>query len=201
MRKRSTHLMVAGTAPLLFWSIACQSAPPIGNIESSRAPQAFALSSFSSTYPFAGSVAGQVSIGVDSIRVHIDSGAVRNRMPSVTNGATRLDTIEIRAGLAVEDSGSWRVDIIGPPAFIAAALAPGESVLISPTRLAVARPAAVALDTRWLVFELRANHHGINGRPPGPVTTYICSDRNLVGSSDASVQRASLLKLSYNRAC
>jgi hypothetical protein len=199
--KRSTRLMAAAAGSLLSWSMACQSAHSIGDTRPSNSSRTFALSSFPSTYPFAGSVTGEVSIGDDSVRVRIDSGVVQNRMPAVTNGATRLDVLEIRAGLASEDSGSWHVDVIGPPALVTAVLAPGESVVIRPTRLAVPRTGGVALDSKWLVFELRANHHGINGRPPGPVTTYICSDQNLVGSPAASAQRAALLKLSYNRAC
>jgi hypothetical protein len=201
MAKRSTRLLAAAAGPLLCSLMACQSARSIGDTRSSSPRQTFALSSFPSTYPFAGSVAGEVSIGDDSVRVRIDSGVVQNRMPPVTNGATRLDALEIRAGLAAQDSGSWRVEIIGPPALVAPVLEPGESVVIGPTRLAVPRPAGGALDGRWLIFELRANHHGINGRPPGPVTTYICSGQNLVGSPGASAQREALLKRAYNRAC
>ena len=201
MAERSIRLIVAAAVPLICWSIGCQTARSIGDRTSGSLPQAFALSSFPSTYPFAGEVAGEVSVGHDSIRVRIDSGVVQNRMPPVANGATRLDMLEIRAGLAAADSGSWRVDVIGPPAFVTAALAPGDKVFIRPTRIAVARPTSVALESRWLVFELRANHHGINGRPPGPVTTYICSDQNLAGPPSASKQRAELLKLAYNRAC
>jgi len=196
-----TRLRLPVAAALLCWSIACKTTSSIGDSASGSQPHRFALSSFPSTYPFAGEVVGEVSVGRDSIWVRIDSGVVQNRMPPVTNGATRLDSLEIRAGLAAADSGGWRVDVIGPPAFVTAALGPGERVFIRPTRIAVARPTSVALESRWLVFELRANHHGINGRPPGPVTTYICSDQNLAGPPSASRQRAELLKVAYNQAC
>jgi hypothetical protein len=163
--------------------------------------QTFALSSIPSTYPLAGLIAGQIQVGADSIRVRLDTGMVRNRMPAVPSGATALDSIEVRAGVGVPDGSSWRVEALGAPVLVAAALAPGAGVAVPSSRLAVARPDGADLTARWLVLQLRAHHHGINGRPPGPFTTYICSDRNLAGPPAVSAERAARLERAYNQAC
>ena len=201
MAERFARIAVACLAAL-FGSMSCQAVQSGGGISTAAAVQSFSVSSFSSTYPFAGAIAGEVSIGADSIRVRVDSGVVQNRMPVVGNGATVLDTLEVRAGVGTGESpAGWRVEILGPPILITDVLMPGQRVVLRPFRLAVARLPSMSMEHNWLVFELRANHHGINGRPPGPVTAYICSDRNLVGPPSASRERAELLRVSYNRAC
>ena len=202
MRQR----IILTLAPFVLIVAGTRRPEPVSGLRRSAAARAdtgraFVLSSLSSTYPLAGLVAGRVQVGDDSIRVFLDTGVVRNRMPPVPTGATALDSIEIRAAVGTPDSGSWRVEAVGGPALLVTALAPGAGVVVSPTRLAVARPPGAALEARWLVFELRARHHGINGRPPGPLATYICSDRNLTGPTGGSATRAAEMARAYNRAC
>lgn len=163
--------------------------------------QAFVISSLGSTYPLAGRVVGRVTVGAESIWVQIDSGVVQNRMPALASGVTVVDTVELRSGIGAPDGDSWRVAAVGSPTLIAPTLAPGAAIALSSTQLAVARPAAGALSGRWLVLELRARHRGINGRAPGPFTSYICSDRDLEGPPTASASRAALLARAYNSAC
>lgn len=159
------------------------------------------ISSLGSTYPLAGSLHGTVTVRADSLVVRIDSGVVQNTMPPVRDGSTVVDSVELRAGIGRPDGNGWNVDTLGSAMPIAVMLLPGQRRSVAPGRLSVPRQPGGPLVGRWLIVEIRARHRGINGRVPGPFTTYMCNERDFDGPPSASDARAARLHAAYNRAC
>lgn len=161
--------------------------------------RSFSLSSFNSTYPLVATVTGRLRVDEDSIRVDVDSGIVQNRLPLTANYRSQLDSVDIRVATAHAITDGWEVEVRGTRSALVTSLGASERIALMPIHLAVARAAGDTLSSRWLVFELRAHHHGLNGRAPGPFTTYVCSGETLDGT--ASVLRAALLTTNYNLVC
>lgn len=164
------------------------------------AAKRFDLSSLASDYTPAARIWGRAETADSTVVVHVDSVLVAVPGMHVANAPPSVGRLSLRVLIAVADTAKWRPLELSDVVPLRDTLRFGEAVMIRGLTLTVAKPAGVALDQSFLVFELRGR--ALQRADLGEsVRTFVCSADYLRSRPGAAKVRAALLAQAYTRAC
>jgi len=160
----------------------------------------FTLDSTSSTYPFVLRLEGTATLKHDSLEIIVESGTVRSSIPEEVGSEGLATNVQITVGLGKQTDNGWVMDIEAPQQFIAMKLAPGEGHSVSRRTFIIHNTKKLDLANRWLAARLTVNQ-ALPGVQPGNLSSYACSEENLLGATAASRERAEAMRTAYSHTC
>jgi hypothetical protein len=162
--------------------------------------QPFDLDSTSSTYPFVMRLQGTMELRGDLLTVDVRSGLVASAIPTDLGDDGIARDIRIAFGVGEPIEGGWSMKNDTRAQLVAVSLPPGEMRPIGSLRFQVSGISKLPAADRWLTARLTVKQH-LPGVPAGPLSSYACSERNLLGATDASRERAAQMRKAYSHAC
>ena len=160
----------------------------------------FDLDSTQSTYPFAMRLRGTTEVQGDSLVIQVRSAVIRSAIPIHLGEQGIGRDIRIIFGLGEKTAQGWTTSHDTEAQFIAASLSPGESRSFGPLRFVIGPIKGISLQDRWLAASLGVTQQ-LPGMQPGVLWSYACAEDNLLGATDASRERAKLMRSAYSRTC
>ena len=161
----------------------------------------FEMNSLRATYPLVAALTGSYRIDGDSMVVVIESGVVGSNIPKSLGASGVLRALSLRVGIGELTETGWTVDTTGTEHVVADSLLTESAVELGDLRFVVPLEPTEDLGERWLFFGLRGTHQGLFDSPPGPFSSYICDELNLLGANAASEDRAARMRARYAEAC
>jgi len=172
-----------------------------GTLASATSPQTtFDLDSTKSTYPFVMRLQGTTAVQGDSIVVELRSGVIRSAIPANLGEAGVARDIRIVFGLGEKTAQGWTTSHDTPAQIVAPSLSPGETRPLAPLRFIISGISSMPLRDRWLAASIGVTQR-LPGIQAGLLWSYACADDNLLGATDASRERAKLMRIAYSRTC
>jgi hypothetical protein len=148
----------------------------------------FVVSSLNSTvFAFVAELKGEFTVTNDSVLVDVSAGelVLRDSLQGY-NGPRVFGGIVLLFARQRGTPGGWTLDGPGSvPAGFNVSLSPGQQMPLPPMHFALPRPRDRALDSLWLVFQLRGVIPPREGNATRPGTAYIHFSRDIfAGSND-----------------
>jgi hypothetical protein len=160
----------------------------------------FVLDSTESTYPFTIRVEGTYELNGDTLMVSVRAGEIRSAIPIDLGEEGVATDIRIAFGLGGVVKEGWRMEFDTPDQVLAPKLAPGKSVAFHELKFVVSGVAHAPLADQWLSVRLGVMQR-LPGVPEGLLSSYACSEQNILGPNDASRERAKRMKTAYSHTC
>jgi hypothetical protein len=160
----------------------------------------FVLDSTGSTYPFVVRVEGTFAQKANTLEITVEAGLVHSAIPEDVGAEGVATDIEVAMGLGKSTEQGWTMDIEAPQQFVAMKLNPGETQVISRRTFVIKNLAKVNLAERWLSARLTVKQ-ALPGVQPGLLSSYACSEQNLLGATPASRERANKMRGGYSHTC
>lgn len=160
----------------------------------------FDLDSTRSTYPFVMRLQGTMELRGDSILVELKNGLVRSAIPPDLGEEGVARDIQIAFGLGETIENGWQMSHDTAAQVVAASLSPGEMRSLGPMHFVVTGISKVPSRDQWLAARLTVSQH-LPGLPAGLLSSYACSEDNLLGATAASRERAKQMRATYSKTC
>lgn len=174
--------------------------PAAAGAETQSKAEPFVLDSTESTYPFTIRVEGTYELSGDTILVTVRGGEIRSAIPADLGDAGLAGDIRIAFGLGGVVKEGWRMAFDTPDQVLAPRLAPGKSVALHEMKFVVSGVAHAPLADQWLSVRVGVMQR-LPGVPEGLLSSYACSEQNILGPNDASRERAKRMKTAYSHTC
>ncbi len=164
-------------------------------------PATFDLDSTESTYPFVMRLQGTMELrGGDSLVIDVRSGVVRSAIPAHLGEQGVARNVQITFGLGEKTAKGWTTTHDTLAQIVAPSLSPGETRSLGPMRFIVSGINGISFRDRWLAASLGVMQR-LPGISAGVLWSYACAEDNLLGVTDASRERANLMRAAYSRTC
>ena len=184
----------------ILLQIAALAWPTTDGSGAARARNRFVLDSTNSTYPFVMRVEGTFVRKAHSLEITVETGLVHSAIPGDVGTEGMAADIQVAMGLGKSTEQGWTMDIEAPQQFVAMKLAPGETQIIGRRTFVIKNLARVNLAERWLSARLTVKQ-ALPGVQPGLLSSYACSEQNLLGATAASRERANRMRSEYSHTC
>lgn len=162
--------------------------------------ESFVLDSTVSTYPFTIRVEGTYELSGDTLLVKVRGGEIRSAIPLDLGDEGLASDIRIAFGLGGSIETGWRMAFATPHQVLAPKLAPGKSIAFHQMTFVVTGVEHAPLADQWLSVRVGVMQH-LPGVPAGILSSYACSEQNILGPTDASRARAKQMKTAYSHTC
>ena len=184
-------LVVLGTldAPIL---LAQQATEP--------AAESFLLDSTASTYPFVMRLEGTAKRGPDTIEVVVKTGSVHSAIPAEYGQEGKVSHVAIAFGVGRVVPAGWQMGNDTEPQVVTSELTVNETLPITRHRFIIRGLEGLKVGDMWLVARLTVDQK-LPGIPPGALSSYACSEVNLLGETPRSKERSKRMLASYSKAC
>ncbi len=163
-------------------------------------PATFDLDSTKSTYPFVMRLQGTMELQGDSLVIEVRSGVIRSAIPAYLGEQGIARDVQIAFGLGEKTTKGWTTIHDTAAQIVAPSLSPGETRSLGPLHFVIAGIKGIPMRDRWLTASLGVTQ-GLPGIPAGRLWSYACGEDNLLGATDASRERAKLMRAAYSRTC
>src|SRR5689334_20676762 len=173
----------------LLATSALGSVPTLVSASPDTEAETFVLDSTQSTYPFALRLEGAVKRNGDTIEVDVKRGEIRSAIPADLGDEGRATDVIIAFGLGRSITDGWQMIDDTEPQAVSAELRPGESLPVTPHRFVIKGLSGSPVVDMWLAARLTVTQE-LPGIPAGPLSSYACSETNLLGSTPGSRDRA-----------
>ncbi len=160
----------------------------------------FVLDSTASTYPFVLRLEGRIAQRHNILEITVEKGLVHSAIPEDTGSEGLATNIQVTVGLGRNTENGWTLDIEAPEQFIAMKLTPGETQTISRRIFVIKNVRNIDLASRWLAARLTVKQ-ALPGVQPGLLSSYACSEENLLGATPASRERSEKMRSAYSHTC
>ena len=169
-------------------------------ISATSLPTTFDLDSTKSTYPFVMRLQGTMQLQGDSLVIEVRSGVIRSAIPAHLGEQGVAWDVQIAFGLGEKTTKGWTTTHDTPAQIVAPSLSPGETRSLRPLHFVIRGIKGIPVRDRWLAASLGVTQR-LPGLPAGLLWSYACAEDNLLGATDASRERAKLMRAAYSRTC